>query len=158
MVLKPLKIRPPLHVWLNNSIARPSFKNLRDNFLTKWSRMPKVCYGFVQCYTLELCDEQILLTILLLALQAEVRETLPQQNKSLLSVVGAPYYKHCTDSVRKVTSQCCWGWFWGLWCLYQQWGISHWLGSGLGLDSNPSPSRATIVNILQLGSEIPSLH
>ncbi len=33
-------------------------------------------------------------------------------------------------------------------------GISHWLGS----DSNPSLSRATSVNILQLRSEIPSLH
>ncbi len=38
------------------------------------------------------------------------------------------------------------------------WGISHWLGSELGSDSNPSLSRATSVNILQLGSEIPSLH
>ncbi len=38
------------------------------------------------------------------------------------------------------------------------WGISHWLGSGLGSDSKTSLSRATSVNILQLGSEIPSLH
>ncbi len=38
------------------------------------------------------------------------------------------------------------------------WGISHWLSSGLGSDSEPSPSRATSVNTLQLGSEIPSLH
>ncbi len=38
------------------------------------------------------------------------------------------------------------------------WGISQWLGSGLDSDSNPSLSWATSMNILQLGSEIPSLH
>ncbi len=38
------------------------------------------------------------------------------------------------------------------------WGISHWLSSGLGSDSEPSPSRATSVNTIQLGSEITSLH
>ena len=37
------KIRPPLHVSHNNSVIRPSFKNMRDNFLTKWPMMPKVC-------------------------------------------------------------------------------------------------------------------
>ncbi len=29
------KIKPPLHVSLNNFVSRPSFKNLRDNLLTK---------------------------------------------------------------------------------------------------------------------------
>ena len=29
------KIRPLLHVSPDNSVIRPSFKNLRDNFLTK---------------------------------------------------------------------------------------------------------------------------
>ncbi len=33
------KIRPPLNVSLNNSVNRPSFRNMRDNFLTKWPRM-----------------------------------------------------------------------------------------------------------------------
>ncbi len=37
-------------------------------------------------------------------------------------------------------------------------GISHWLSSGLGSDSEPSLSWATSVNTLPLGSEIPSLH
>ena len=40
----------------------------------------------------------------------------------------------------------------------KEWGISHLLGSGLGSDSKPSLSWATNVNILQLRSEIPSLH
>ena len=35
------KIRPLLHVSVNNYVARPSFKHLRG-FLTKWPRMPKV--------------------------------------------------------------------------------------------------------------------
>ncbi len=38
-----LRIRPPLHVSLNNFVARPSFKNLRTVFLTKWPRMSKKC-------------------------------------------------------------------------------------------------------------------
>ena len=40
---------PPLHVSLNNSVTgtRPSFKNLRDNFLTKWPGVPKVCLPFI---------------------------------------------------------------------------------------------------------------
>ncbi len=33
------RIRPPLHVSFNNYVIRPSIKNLRDNFLTKWPRM-----------------------------------------------------------------------------------------------------------------------
>ena len=37
------KIRPLLQVSLNNFVIKPSFKNLRDNFLTKWPRMSKVC-------------------------------------------------------------------------------------------------------------------
>ena len=40
------KIVPPLHVSLNSSVARPSFKNLSDNFLTKWPGMSKVCLHF----------------------------------------------------------------------------------------------------------------
>ncbi len=42
------KNRPPLHVSLNNFVTRPSFKNLRDKFLTKWPRISKVCLHF-QC-------------------------------------------------------------------------------------------------------------
>ncbi len=38
------------------------------------------------------------------------------------------------------------------------WSISHWFVSELGKDFKPSPSWATIVNILQLGSQIPSRH
>ncbi len=34
----------PMHVSLN-SVTRPSFKNLTDNFLTKWPRMSKVCFN-----------------------------------------------------------------------------------------------------------------
>ena len=33
----------PMHNFLNNSIAGPSFKNLRDDLLTKWPRMSEVC-------------------------------------------------------------------------------------------------------------------
>ena len=36
------KIIHPLHVSLNNFVYRPSFKNLRDDFLTKWPKMSKV--------------------------------------------------------------------------------------------------------------------
>ncbi len=38
------KIRHLLHVSLNNSTARPSFKNMYNTFLTKWSKLPKVCF------------------------------------------------------------------------------------------------------------------
>ncbi len=39
-----MKIRPPLHVSLNNSVTRPYLKNLRDIFLTKSPTMSsKVC-------------------------------------------------------------------------------------------------------------------
>ncbi len=36
------KIRPLLHISFNNYVARPSFKNLRGVFLTKWPSMSKV--------------------------------------------------------------------------------------------------------------------
>ncbi len=35
--------RPPFHVCLNISAARPPFKNLYVLLLTKWPRMSKVC-------------------------------------------------------------------------------------------------------------------
>ncbi len=38
------KIRPLLHVSLNNFVARPSVENLRVLFLTKWPRMSKVTH------------------------------------------------------------------------------------------------------------------
>ncbi len=40
------KIIPPLHVSLNSSVTRQSFKNLSENFLTKWSGMSKVSFNF----------------------------------------------------------------------------------------------------------------
>ncbi len=43
MLLKPLKIRPPLYVLLDYFTTRPSFKNLYDTFLTKWPEMLKMC-------------------------------------------------------------------------------------------------------------------
>ncbi len=36
----------PLHISLNNSATRPSFKNLYILFLTKWPKMSKVCLHF----------------------------------------------------------------------------------------------------------------
>ncbi len=41
-----VKTDPPLHVSLNNFATRPSFKNPRDNFLTKWTMKSKVCLHF----------------------------------------------------------------------------------------------------------------
>ncbi len=35
--------RHALHALLNSSTARPSVKNWFDTFLTKWSKMSKVC-------------------------------------------------------------------------------------------------------------------
>ncbi len=54
MVLKSLKIRPPLHVSPNNSVARPSIKNLSDNFLTKWPKMSKVCLHLKSKHTFDI--------------------------------------------------------------------------------------------------------
>ncbi len=38
MLVKHMKTDPPLHVSLNISVTRPSFKNLGDKFLTKWQK------------------------------------------------------------------------------------------------------------------------
>ncbi len=43
------KIRPPLHVYLNNSVIRPSFKNLRDNCFDQVAKDAICMFTFEKC-------------------------------------------------------------------------------------------------------------
>ncbi len=44
--------RPPLDVSFNNLVARPSFKKLRGNFLTKYRKMSK-CVNILRMYCID---------------------------------------------------------------------------------------------------------